>query len=130
MPYKDKDAQLEAQRRHYAKHSEKVKAKVRQVNKQLRKRNKEYVDTLKSNTPCHDCGVVYAPYIMQFDHVVDGKRSAVANLVRSCVSIETIQTEIDKCELVCANCHAERTYSRIREANEGLDEWGESEDWQ
>lgn len=123
MPFKDKRQQLEAQRRHYARNSEAIKANVAKVNKAIRIRNKEYVDGIKSTTPCTDCKIIYAPYIMQFDHVGDDKRGAVANLVREGVSIETLQTEINKCELVCANCHAERTHERKRDAEENLSEW-------
>ncbi len=30
-------------------------------------------------------------------------------------SVEVLITEMAKCELVCANCHAERTYQRAVE---------------
>ena len=123
MPYKDKTDQLAAQRRHYQKNSENIKARTRVTNQKLRKRNREYVENLKASTPCSDCGNTYPSYVMQFDHIIDDKRGNVANLVRSSFSLEVIQAEIDKCELVCANCHAERTFSRIREAEENLEEW-------
>jgi hypothetical protein len=123
MPFKDKAMQLAAQRRHYARNSEAIKANVAKVNIQIRERNKAYVDGIKSITPCMDCGVIYPPYVMQFDHVGGDKRGAVANLVREGVSIETLQIEIDKCELVCGNCHAERTHARKIDAQESLEEW-------
>jgi hypothetical protein len=122
MPFKDKAKQLEAGRKHYANNSERIKARVAQNNKLIRLRNKAYVDGLKANTPCEDCGFIYPPYVMQFDHVLEGKRNAVANLVREGVSIQVIQTEIDKCELVCSNCHAERTHSRKVESEEFFNE--------
>jgi len=123
MPFKDKANQLEAQRRHYARNSEAIKANVAKVNVKIRQRNKAFVDEIKSTTPCMDCGVIYPPYIMQFDHVAGEKRGAVANLVREGVSIQTLQDEIDKCELVCSNCHTERTHSRRVSAEESLEEW-------
>jgi hypothetical protein len=123
MPFKDKANQLEAQRRHYAKNSEAIKANVAKVNVRIRERNKAYVDDIKSTTACTDCNRIYPPYIMQFDHVAGEKRGAVANLVREGVSLETLQAEIDKCELVCGNCHTERTHSRKLDAEESLGEW-------
>lgn len=118
MPFKDKVKQLEAQRRHYARNAEKIKPKVRETNRRLRARNREYVNNIKSNNPCVDCGLSYPPYVMQFDHVLEGKRAHVATMVKQCLSLKTIQTEIDKCEIVCANCHAERTYGFKEELEE------------
>lgn len=115
--------QLAAQRRHYHRNAETIKARVQKNNVKLRIRNREFVNNIKSTTPCTDCGVIYPPYVMQFDHIVDGKRASIAHMVRAAVSIQTIQTEIEKCELVCANCHAERTHSRMVEGEEGLSEW-------
>lgn len=49
---------------------------------------------------------------MDFDHI-EGKKKfnigAAANAGRSRVSI---QKEMKKCEVVCANCHRVRTWSR------------------
>jgi hypothetical protein len=123
MPYKDKRQRLEAGRRHYAKNSEEVKEKVALNNRLLRQRNREYVNSVKANMPCADCGVIYPPYVMQFDHVSDNKRDNVANLVRSGVSIKTLQTEINKCELVCSNCHIERTHARVEDSEYLASEW-------
>ena len=40
------------------------------------------------------------------------KKNTVSNLIRSDYGWETIMSEIDKCEVVCANCHAVRTKER------------------
>jgi hypothetical protein len=110
MPFLDKDKQRESSRKHYAKNKEAIKERTLITNRLIRQRNREYVIGIKGNTPCADCGVSYPPYVMQFDHIIEGKRANVSDLVRSGVSIDNIQIEIDKCELVCANCHAERTH--------------------
>lgn len=68
--------------------------------------------TLKDK-PCVDCKVKYAPWIMQFDHLKD-KEIDVSNAVSKLWSRERITQEVAKCELVCANCHADRTYKRQR----------------
>lgn len=48
---------------------------------------------------------------MQWDHGrgID-KVDDVSNLVRRGFSREAIMAEVSKCELVCANCHAVRTF--------------------
>jgi hypothetical protein len=52
---------------------------------------------------------------MTFDHLPGtNKRSDIATLVRR-TSIALAREEIAKCELVCANCHAVRTYERREE---------------
>jgi len=118
MPFKDKVQQREAARRHYARNAESIKEKTAVNNRLIRRRNKAYIDEVKGTNPCVDCGVSYPSYVMQFDHIVDGKRGNVADMARSGFSLENIQAEIDKCELVCANCHAERTHGLKDELEE------------
>lgn len=64
--------------------------------------------------PCADCNVKYAPWVMQFDHVPDrgSKTFTLSKAVRQKYSAKKIAEEIAKCDVVCANCHAERTYQR------------------
>ena len=118
MPFKDKVKQRESSRKHYARNSEAIQKRTVKNNRLIRLRNKAYIDSVKGTKPCADCGVSYPPYVMQFDHIVDGKRGNVADMARSGFSIENIQLEIDKCELVCSNCHAERTHGLKDELEE------------
>lgn len=60
--------------------------------------------------PCTDCGAGYPYYVMQFDHLRD-KHIAVSAAVTQ-VSEARLRAEIAKCDVVCANCHAERTHQR------------------
>ena len=48
---------------------------------------------------------------MQFDHIGTDKISSVSRLV-SGRSRQAVLDEIEKCELVCANCHSIRTWHR------------------
>jgi hypothetical protein len=68
---------------------------------------------------CMDCHQNYPPYVMDFDHVRGAKLFNLGRAMGLGVSIEAVQEEIEKCDVVCANCHRERTYgggksSRIR----------------
>lgn len=49
---------------------------------------------------------------MDFDHVTGTKLGEISNLIHGGQSWGRIATEIDKCELVCANCHRVRTWRR------------------
>ena len=70
-----------------------------------------WVDTFK-DVPCMDCGK-YPPYVMDFDHLPQyEKYFPIGVLVNKRLSKETILEEIKKCEVVCSNCHRERTRSR------------------
>lgn len=62
------------------------------------------------DSPCVDCGETYPYYVMQFDHVRGDKIRHVSKMVL--FSPDTILAEIAKCDLVCANCHAVRTFLR------------------
>lgn len=77
-------------------------------------RNKFYVDQIKTK-PCLDCGRTFDPVCMDFDHLSDNKDTEVSKMVGKGASIEKIQAEIDKCELVCACCHRLRTKRRSAE---------------
>lgn len=71
---------------------------------------RDYVLAAKAR-PCMDCGVSYPSHVLQFDHV-RGKK--LFNLSSSWMtkSLRLIREEIEKCEIVCANCHSERTFRR------------------
>lgn len=74
-------------------------------------RRKKVVNSAKEK-PCADCGIQYPYYVMQFDHVTGKKTAGVSRLKQSAAK-STVLKEIEKCEVVCANCHAERSFRRL-----------------
>src|SRR5688572_14475061 len=73
-----------------------------------------WLDTLKEGKPCADCGRVYPSYVMEWDHLPGTQKALVmANTRRCAYSKKRILAEIEKCELVCANCHRQRTFGRM-----------------
>jgi hypothetical protein len=66
-------------------------------------------------TPCVDCGQHYPYYVMDFDHREgEEKISNVADLnFHRRTSLRRLIAEIAKCDVVCANCHRERTHQRM-----------------
>lgn len=109
MGYKDKNKQKEYQRLWTNAKNEKRKPNTSHI----RQRNAEFVNNIKESNPCTDCGQFYPSYVMQFDHTGQIKKFRdVGRMASENYSIQAIQREIDKCELVCANCHAVRTYTR------------------
>jgi hypothetical protein len=64
--------------------------------------------------PCADCGGAFQPYQMDFDHR-DPSTKAFQVTDRLTVSRARLLAEIDKCDVICANCHAIRTYAHAIE---------------
>jgi hypothetical protein len=56
---------------------------------------------------------------MDFDHVRGEKVTEISTMIRTSASIEKIQTELDKCEAVCACCHRVRAHKRKTAAGLG-----------
>lgn len=82
--------------------------------KSYRNRRKKVaaVRALKEDRPCVDCNGRFHHSAMQWDHLPGTKkRGNVSEMYVNC-GMQTILDEIAKCELVCANCHAVRTYQR------------------
>lgn len=61
--------------------------------------------------PCADCGEA-DPIVLDFDHVQGEKIEAVSAMAWQGYSIERLEAEIAKCEVVCSNCHRRRTHAR------------------
>jgi hypothetical protein len=73
-------------------------------------RHRALVRELKSK-PCADCGGRFPPEVMDFDHLRD-KEDLISKLVYQ-TGTQRLLAELDKCEVVCANCHRLRTSHRL-----------------
>lgn len=76
----------------------------------IKEKNKQIILQYKANKPCVDCGIVYHPYVMDFDHIDrKTKKFKISGSLNSRNGDDLIK-EIEKCELRCANCHRHKTY--------------------
>lgn len=108
MPYRDRERLRMAQRQHYEQNRDDYLRRSRIAGQ----RRRQVLNDAKDR-PCADCGTQYPSYVMQFDHLDgDDKLFTIGDLN---ASLEEIIAEITKCEVVCANCHAERTHKRLQE---------------
>lgn len=117
---KDKEKQRIASRNHYQRNRAMMKARAREYTAQQYKILAQYVRELKGSTPCMDCGKTYPHYVMDFDHVRGKKSANVADMVKNCVSLSKLKLEIEKCDIVCSNCHRTRTWFRLQEKVESV----------
>lgn len=106
MSYKNESKQKEYQRNWYARN----KARIQSVRARRDSEFREKIRQFK-NVPCADCGVRYPYYVMDFDHVRGEKVNDIGNLLRY-GNDNDVLAEIEKCEVVCSNCHRIRTQVR------------------
>lgn len=108
MPAKNPVLIREIHERYYSNNTEKCKRRVRDRKRLI----EQEIRDLKESLPCVDCGNFYPYYVMQFDHVGGDKVANVSQLLHRGHGRKSVMAEIAKCELVCANCHAKRTWQR------------------
>lgn len=102
----------EIARRDYDENPRRRKQVAAAVGRRQRKLQ-DYVRSLKVGRCCADCNTPYPYYVLDFDHR-DGEEKGVelAKVGRLGWSTARIDREVAKCDLVCANCHRERTHQR------------------
>lgn len=101
MPYKDKQKQKDAQRKHYLKN----KLKYQKSIKKRRLRNKKLVHKIKGELGCKSCDE-NNPECLDFHHKNPKlKNDTVAQLIHDAASIQRIEEEIKLCQVLCSNCH-------------------------
>jgi hypothetical protein len=86
----------------------KKKTKLDTRNK-AKERNRDFVWE-KLSSGCLDCGEMDR-VVLEFDHIGD-KAMNIAEMIATGYSLESLMLEIEKCEVVCANCHRRRTAKR------------------
>lgn len=68
------------------------------------------INALKESNPCVDCYEKFNSWQMDFDHLSD-KEFDIGKGIN--YSRDRLMAEIAKCEVVCKNCHANRTRHRF-----------------
>jgi hypothetical protein len=96
------------QRNYRATHPEFVK-QHKASQKRRYEANHRWIFNYLCEHPCVVCGES-DPVVLQFDHIGTGRRRDVTGM--GALSLKSIQAEIAKCEVVCANHHAIRTAER------------------
>tara|TARA_R110000850_G_scaffold111414_2_gene224857 strand:- start:3115 stop:3477 length:363 start_codon:yes stop_codon:yes gene_type:complete len=114
MAYKNKEDQVACAKRYYEANRERMKAKAKARNIKQRERNRAYIKDIKENSSCIDCGES-DNRVLDFDHVIGEKIGDVSNMVNQCYCIESLQREVDKCEVRCSNCHRKVTHERRKQ---------------
>lgn len=101
-------------RRYYKEKGEEHKKNVVERNKKNRKVLQDYILMHFKSNFCKDCENSDVR-VLEFDHLPEFKKSKdISRMISDSVSINTLQKEMDKCEVVCSNCHKIRTVERSK----------------
>jgi len=114
MPLKDryqsekwKEYQRNYHRRWHQRHRAKRLARIYERKRAIH----DYVQDMKSQLYCIDCGQSH-PATLQFHHLnLEDKAFNVSYAANRGISLDRIKKEIEKCIVLCANCHAIRHYN-------------------
>jgi hypothetical protein len=119
---------------YYKAHSAKYKAWGTLNKRRYRLRNQQRIEAFLKTHPCVDCGEDDS-IVLEFDHVRDHKVAEISNMVRDAIAWNSIEAEILKCEVRCANCHRRKTASQrkykaeARGGEENITQTGGSSAW-
>jgi len=91
----------------YWENREKETANIRRRKKHAREKIISIINEYK-NKPCALCGIQLPPVCMDLHHINPSvKLYNIASMRRSIVSIARIVEEMEKCIIICTNCHLE-----------------------
>lgn len=93
-------------KKHYKENTVKVRSSITDRKQKI----KNNLWKLKLESKCMDCDFS-DPRCLDFDHLRD-KEFNVSQMVQRAMSWTKILKEIEKCDIVCANCHRIRTHVR------------------
>ena len=96
-------------REHYLANRQRYIDQARERKEVRRLKRTRYLIEFFSTHPCVDCGE-RDPVVLEFDHLRDKLFEITQALPDR--SWKSILDEMDKCEVVCANCHRRRTATR------------------
>ncbi|HRH44970.1 MAG TPA: hypothetical protein PKY82_25255 [Pyrinomonadaceae bacterium] len=77
-----------------------------------RKKTRKWLDEYKKSLACERCD--FSDFrALEFHHSNPNQKDFnVADMIRSGASIQTILNEIEKCEILCSNCHQIEHYEK------------------
>jgi hypothetical protein len=99
-----KYCQSELSKQHYQDNRQIYNERSRNNKIQRLLQNKIQIHAYLSTHPCADCGQVDIR-LLEFDHVQGQKFREIADLFTWGSNWSTLEAEIAKCEIRCANCH-------------------------
>jgi len=140
---KNKEKKRESWKKHYNKNIKKTTNKFKkrdadnsrsyrnshkeELNQRKRSRNRDvrnWIDSIKAEKKCSKCKQGKF-YILDFHHLDPNEKEINVSRAVSCgFGRERLQKEIDKCIVLCRNCHGE-----LHHLQDNIEGWTPSTDW-
>jgi hypothetical protein len=108
-----KYCQSEMGKLHYQNNKHTYNERTRVSKAQALTENRSHISSYLSAHPCVDCGQSDTQ-LLEFDHVKGQKSRDISDLFTWGFNWSTIDAEIAKCEVRCANCHRIKTIEQGR----------------
>ncbi len=111
MPSKD---EVRAYNRlYYQRNREQLLKNQATKNKRFAENRRKWLVEYKKTLKCIRCGESH-PATLTFHHKNGSEKSfEIGNALKLGVSLKRLLAEIDKCEVICANCHAKEHLSYL-----------------
>lgn len=91
------------------KHYQENKTYYRDKADKHKEKLRQYVDEYKGNKGCFMCGES-RHWVLDFHHTDNNKEYNISDLMLKIQSPKKLKAEIEKCEVVCSNCHRDLHY--------------------
>ena len=113
MPYKDKKSPeaIANQRKHSLAYYRKNKPAQLLRNKNKKQQIRDYISMYKEFHGCMDCGGKFPSYVLDLDHRDPKEKKFTPSRLARNNSWQQMIDELEKCDVVCANCHRVRTHN-------------------
>jgi len=120
MPFKDKDRYQSEEWKEYQRHYQRSwhqRHRVKRLARMYERKRaiRTHIQNMKNQLYCVDCGQRH-PATLHFHHLhSEDKVFDISYAANRGFSLDRIKKEIEKCIVLCANCHAIRHYNMRNE---------------
>ena len=118
MPLKDEKARKLYMKKYRQENKERFAQHYRDKAKKRRKELRTWFNKYKATLKCSKCSENH-PACLDFHHKVSGTKSEpISKLVTRGYGKKRLLIEIEKCEILCANCHRKKHHKNIKHIKE------------
>ena len=115
MAYKTSELLRDYNREYYQRNRSRLLEKQREKNRRFAESRRKWLVDYKKNLKCIRCNENH-PATLTFHHRNATEKSfEIGNAIALGVSLKRLVAEIEKCDVLCANCHAKEHLAHLFE---------------